>query len=114
MKPNWSPKLKDVLGYPTKEISKVSKRTGQEYNVEVIETITLVSTGSKEKTSDDNFRYFIVDPKMKLEYAVKVPNEVEVSFGTRLIFRNLRGGLLPNSTNGWYSADSVEVVAKNA
>ena len=68
MKPNWSPKLKDVLGYPTKEISKVSKRTGQEYNVEVIETITLVSTGSKEKTSDDNFRYFIVDPKMKLEY----------------------------------------------
>ncbi|MSB11704.1 hypothetical protein [Finegoldia sp. BIOML-A1] len=114
MKPNWTPKLKDVLGYPTKEITKVSKRTGQEYNVEVIETITLVSIGSKEETLDNNYRYFVADPKKELEYAVKVPNEVEVSFGTRLIFRNLRGGLLPNSNNGWYSADSVEVVAKNA
>lgn len=114
MKPNWTPKLKDVLGYPTKDISKVSKRTGQEYNVEVIETITLVSTGSKEETSDNNFRYFVVDPKMKLEYAVKVPNEVDVLFGTRLIFRNLRGGLLKDSGIDWYSADSVEVVAKNA
>ncbi|MDU2545686.1 MAG: hypothetical protein E7D13_06115, partial [Finegoldia magna] len=72
------------------------------------------STGSKEETSDGNFRYFVADPKKGLEYAVKVPNEVDVLFGTRLIFRNLRGGLLKDSGIDWYSADSVEVVAKNA
>ena len=51
---------------------------------------------------------------MKLEYSIKVPNEVNVLFGTKLVFKNLRGGLLKDSGIDWYSADSVEVVAKNA
>lgn len=113
MKPNWSPKLKDVLKHPTKEITLVSSRTGKEYKTDVIEKIVLVSTGSMEETSDGKYKYVIVDPDAELEYEIKVANEVPVKFGTKLVFKNLRGGLIPNSNYGWYAADSVELYVKN-
>lgn len=113
MKPNWTPKLKDVLKHTTKEITLISSRTGKEYKVEAIEKIVLLSNGFVENTTDGKFKYSIVDPDAKLDYEIKVANEVPVKFGTKLVFKNLRGGLIPNSNYGWYAADSVELYVKN-
>ena len=48
-----------------------------------------------------------------LEYTIKVSNKVDVNFGTSLEFKNVRGGSTQNGV-GWYAADSVTVVQRNA
>lgn len=109
--PNWTPKLKDVLGYDTKEVTMISPRTGNEYRTEIIPLLKVVATGSVEEI-EGKFRYSIVDTTQNLEYSIKVENKVEVKFGTLLIFRNVRGGA--TNRGGWYASDSVEVVSRNA
>lgn len=110
--PNWNPRLKDVLGHDTKEVSMISPRTGNEYKAEVIPELKVVSTGSVEETDDGKYRYPIVDTTKNLEYAIKVENKIDVKFGVVLLFKNVRGGA--TSRGGWYSADSVQVVPRNA
>lgn len=48
-KPNWTPRLSDVLKHKTVEIKAHSNRTGNDYITDVIQTLRVVSTGSKEK-----------------------------------------------------------------
>lgn len=110
-KPNWNPKLKDVLMHETIEITKVSKKTGNEYKTDCISEILVYSTGSVENTADGNFKYAIVDSKKGLEYEIKVPNKIDVKFGSILKFKNLIGGA--TSTGGWYSADSVAIAERS-
>jgi len=110
--PNWTPKLRDVLGHETKEVTMLSPRTGNEYKTDVIPQLKVVSTGSVEVTEDGKFRYSIVDTAKNLEYAIKVENKVEVKFGTILVFKNVRGGA--TTKGGWYAGDSVDVVTRNA
>ncbi len=110
--PNWNPRLKDVLGHDTKEVSMISPRTGNEYKAEVIPELKVVSTGSVEETDDGKYRYPIVDTTKNLEYAIKVENKIDVKFAMVLLFTNVRGGA--TNRGGWYSADSVQAVPRNA
>ena len=112
--PNWSPKLKEVLGHETKEISLISQRTGNEYKTDVIPRLKAFATGSIEETEDGKYRYSIVDTENNLEYAIKTENKIEVKFGMILAFTNVRGGATTHG--GWYAADSVQQVqrAQNA
>lgn len=112
--PSWNPKLKEVLGHETKEITLLSQRTGNEYKTDVIPLLKTLSTGSIEETEDGKYRYSIVDTANNLEYAIKTENKIEVKFGMILAFTNVRGGATTNG--GWYGADSVQQVqrAQNA
>ena len=112
MTPKWTKSLADVLGYQTQEITKISPRTGNEYQTDSIAVLKVFSTGSIEALADDKYRYSVVDPTKNLEYAIKTSNKVDTKFGNVLLFRNVVGGA--TNSGGWYSADSVEVVQKNA
>lgn len=111
-KTNWNRTLEEVLKQPTTPKMLVSEKTGNEYSTDVVEILTVLSIGSIEEI-DGKFKYSIVDTKNDLEYSIKVPNKVEVKFGTLLQFKNLRGGATSNGI-GWYAADSVAVVQRNA
>lgn len=111
-KPNWTPRLSDVLKHKTVEIKAHSNRTGNDYITDVIQTLRVVSTGSKEKMNDDFFKYSIVDITTGLEYEIKVQRNIDVNFGFPLEFRNVRGGA--TSKGGWYSADDVVLIKKSA
>ena len=40
------------------------------------------------------YKYYIADTKNNLEYTIKAPQEVDVKFGTILIFKDVREGQL--------------------
>ena len=90
----------------------VSEKTGNKYTTDVIPVLNVVWIGSIEEI-DGKFKYSIVDPGNDLEYIIKAPNKIDVKFGTILQFKNVRGGPTPNGV-GWYAADSVAVVQRNA
>lgn len=112
MKTNWNRTLAEVLKQETQQKVLVSEKTGNEYTTDIIPVLNVLSTGSFEEV-DGKFRYSIVDTKNNLEYAIKTPNKVNAEFGTVLQFRNVRGGATTNGV-GWYAADSVAVVQRNA
>lgn len=111
-KPNWSRTLSEVLKHKTESVIMVSEKTGNEYTTEIIPILNVVSIGSIEEV-DGKFKYSIVDTNNDLDYVIKVPNKVDVKFGTILQFKNVRGGSLTNG-NGWFAAESVSVVPRNA
>lgn len=104
--PNWNPKLKDVLGHDTKEITMISPRTGNEYKAEVITELKVFSSGSVEETEGGKYRDPIVNTTKNLEYTIKTENKLDVRLSMVLMFKNVRGG--------WYSADNVQVVPRNS
>lgn len=108
----WSKTLEEVLKHQTQQKMLISEKTGNEYMADVVSSLNVLSIGSVEEI-DGKFKYSIVDTKNDLEYAIKVPNKVEVKFGTILQFKNVRGGATANGI-GWYAADSVAVVQRNA
>lgn len=111
-KPEWEKHLEQVLGHKTIEITKVSPRTGNEYTTDAIQSLNVYSTGSVEQTPDGKFRYAVVDPTQSLECDIKAPNQVTTKFGMALTFKNVCGG--STKFGGWYSADSVAVIQRNA
>ncbi|MBY4633686.1 hypothetical protein FAJ36_00405 [Streptococcus suis] len=113
MKPNWNRTLAEVLQHDTTPLELISERTGNTYTTEVVPALTVLSIGSVEETTDGKFKYSVVDTRHDLEYAIKVPNKVDVKFGALLQFQAVRGGATSNGT-GWYAADSVAVVNRNA
>lgn len=110
-KTSWIRTLAEVLQQETKQLELVSNRTGTSYTTDIVPELTVFSTGSIEKTSDGQFKYSIVDVAHNLEYTIKTPNQVNVSFGLSLRFINVRGGATANGV-GWYAADAVKVVEK--
>lgn len=112
-KPIWNKTLAEVLKQPTVQTVLTSKVSGKEYTTDVVRQLPVVSTGVIDEV-EGGYKYSIVDTKNNLEYIIKSPQKVDVKFGTVLIFRNVRGGATATG-NGWYSADSVEIVQqKNA
>ena len=111
-KTNWNRTLAEVLMHETQPKVMTSEKTGNEYTTDVIPTLRVVSIGSIEE-KDGKYKYSIVDTVNDLEYTIKVPNKVEIKFGTVLNFSNVSGGATANGI-GWYAADSVEVVTRNA
>lgn len=111
-KPNWSRTLAEVLMHKTESVVMISEKTGNEYTTDVIPILNVVSIGSMEEV-DGKFKYSVVDTNNDLDYVIKVPNKVDVKFGTILQFKNVRGGSLTNG-NGWFAAESVTVVPRNA
>lgn len=110
-KTNWNRTLEEVLKQKTQPKLMVSEKSGKEYTTDVIPTLKVVSIGSIEE-ADGKYKYSVVDTINDLEYTIKVPNKVEVKFGTVLNFSNVRGGATANGI-GWYAADSVSVVTRN-
>lgn len=110
-KPNWKKELSEVLQQKTTQLTCVSEKTGNEYVVDVVPLLKVLSIGTCEQTDDGKYRYSIVDVAHNLEYVIKAPNLVEVAFGQALQFKNVRGGETNNGM-GWYSAESVTVVGK--
>lgn len=111
-KTNWNRTLSEVLKQETKEMVMVSEKTGNEYTTEVVPKLRALSIGSIEEI-DGKYKYSVVDTVNDLEYTIKVSNKVDVNFGTSLEFKNVRGGSTQNGV-GWYAADSVTVVQRNA
>ncbi|MFH6615430.1 hypothetical protein QE521_03645 [Streptococcus suis] len=111
-KTSWYRTLDEVLKQETQPKAMVSEKTGNEYTAEVVPVLNVVSIGSIEEI-DGKFKYSIVDTKNDLEYVIKAPNKVDVKFGTILQFKNVRGGATTNGI-GWYAAESVVVVQRNA
>lgn len=111
-KTNWVRTLAEVLKQETQPKVMISDKTGNEYTTDVIPTLKVVSIGSIEEI-DGKYKYSVVDTINDLEYTIKVPNKVEIKFGTVLNFVNVRGGSTANGI-GWYAADSVAVVTRNA
>lgn len=112
MKTNWNRTLAEVLKQKTEPKVMVSEKTGNEYTTDVIPVLNVVSIGSIEEV-DGKFKYSIVDTNNDLEYVIKAPNKLDVKFGTILQFKNVRGGATTSGV-GWYAADSVAVVQRNA
>lgn len=110
-KPNWKKNLEEVLKQQTTTLTLHSEKTGNEYTVDVVPVLKVLSTGTFEKTEDGKYRYSIVDVSNNLEYSIKAPNLIEVSFGQVLQFQKVRGGEISNG-NGWYSAEAVALVEK--
>ncbi|MGQ7461168.1 hypothetical protein ACTGZQ_01200 [Streptococcus suis] len=111
-KTSWYRTLNEVLKQETQPKVLVSEKTGNEYTADVVPILNVVSIGSIEEI-DGKFKYTIVDTKNDLEYVIKAPNKVDVKFGTILQFKNVRGGATTNGI-GWYAAESVVVVQRNA
>ena len=111
-KTNWNRDLGEVLKQQTQPKMMVSEKTGNEYTTDVVPTLNVLSIGSLEEV-DGKYKYSIVDSKNNLEYAIKVPNKVDIKFGTILQFKNVRGGPTSNGV-GWYAAESVAVVQRDA
>ncbi|NMW55570.1 hypothetical protein HKO46_07245 [Streptococcus equi subsp. zooepidemicus] len=111
-KTNWNRTLEEVLKHKTQPKIFISDKTGNEYTADAVPTLNVLSIGSIEEV-DGKFKYPVVDTNNDLEYTIKVPNKVEVKFGTLLQFKNVRGGAT-SSGIGWYAADSVAVVQRNA
>lgn len=111
-KTTWIKTLEEVLKQKTQPKIMVSEKTGNEYTTDVVPVLNVLSTGSIEEVGN-KFKYSVVDTNNDLEYTIKAPNQVEVKFGTVLQFRNVRGGATNNGI-GWYAADSVSVVQRNA
>lgn len=111
-KTSWYRTLNEVLKQETQPKVLVSEKTGNEYTADVVPILNVVSIGSIEEI-DGKFKYSIVDTKNDLEYVIKAPNKVDVKFGTILQFKNVRGGATTNGI-GWYAAESVVVVQRNA
>ena len=109
---NWNRTLEEVLKHKTQPKIMVSEKTGNKYTTDVIPVLNVVSIGSIEEI-DGKFKYSIVDTGNDLEYTIKTSNKVDVKFGTILQFKNVRGGSTSNGI-GWYAADSVAVVQRNA
>lgn len=111
-KTTWIKTLEEVLKQKTQPKIMVSQKTGNEYTTDVVPSLNVLSIGSFEEV-DGKFKYSVVDTNNDLEYTIKVPNKVDVKFGTILQFKNVRGGATNNGV-GWYAADSVSVVQRNA
>lgn len=111
-KTNWNRTLAEVLKHETQPLKLTSEKTGNDYIAEVVPIITAFSIGTSEEV-DGKYKYPIVDTANELEYTIKAPNKIDVKFGTLLQFQNVRGGATPNGI-GWYAADSVTVVQRNA
>lgn len=110
-KPNWTPTMEQVLKRPTIKIQKVSKKTGNEYNAEVIERANFILAGTPE-IGDGFVKYPIADTKTQLEYTIKVESSIldDLKFGQQLLFTNITAGAL--KIGGWYKAESVEKYIK--
>ena len=111
-KTNWNRTLAEVLMHETQPKVMVSEKTGKEYTADVVPILNVGSSGTIEEI-DGKFKYSIVDTNNDLEYSIKTANKVDVKFGTILQFKNVRGGATANGI-GWYAADSVAVVQRNA
>ena len=111
-KPSWNKTLSEVLKQQTRTVTLKSQKPGNEYQTDVIPNLVVLSTGSVE-TVADKYIYSVVDTQNDLEYSIKVSNKVDVDFGDRLQFKNVRGGVT-SSGFGWYAAESVTAVQRNA
>lgn len=109
MKPTFEKKLSEVLNHQTVTKTFQSAKTGNEYQADVIEKLVVVSIGTLEEKSDGSFKYAVVDSKNNLEYSITAPNKVEISFGAKLLFVNVRGGALNNGA-AWFKAERVGIM----
>lgn len=101
-------------GYPTAIEKRVSKRTGREYNAEVVSKLTVYVEGDpEEKQREDDtvkYSYDCVDSK-NVSFKCTVPTKLSgLHFGSRIELYGITCGIIPNSTRPWFSATKAAVV----
>ena len=82
---SFSKTLQEVTLQKTEKTIKTSEKTGAEYTVEYIPTLQVL--------------------------AITAPNKVDAKFGTPLVFKNVRGGLMDKKV--WFAAESVSILPRN-
>lgn len=107
---SFSKTLEEVTLQKTEKTIKTSKKTGSEYTVEYISLLSVVAITAPE-AHNGKYRYSIIDTKNDLEYTITAPNKVEAKFGTPLVFKSVRGGLMDKTV--WFSAESVSILQRN-
>lgn len=110
----WELSLADVLKHETEMIELTSSKTGNVYTQDVVKSLIVIAIGYEEVTSDlGKFaKVSVADPVNKLEYVIKIPmvkQVVDLSFGVKVRFTNVRGGNMGNNKY-WLSADSMDII----
>ncbi|HEO8607577.1 TPA: hypothetical protein ACGO8I_000238 [Streptococcus suis] len=109
---SFTKNLQEVTHQVTETIMKVSPKTGNEYQAEVIKKLRVHAVSSPTE-KNGKYTYSIIDTKNDLEYSITAPNYVDAKYTTALEFTNVSGGLL-NTGRVWFSADSVAIIQRNA
>lgn len=102
--------LQEVTLQKTEKIRKTSEKSGTEYTVEHIPALRVIAITAPEEYNG-KYRYSIIDTEHDLEYTITVPIKIEAKFGTSLVFKNVRGGLMDKRV--WFSADSVAAASRS-
>ncbi|HEK9994803.1 TPA: hypothetical protein TT573_001934 [Streptococcus equi subsp. zooepidemicus] len=105
--PTWDKTLAEVLGQNT-VTRELQSRDGKTYTAELVPTLEVLSTGSVTENNDGTYTYNVVDTVNHLDYAIKAPALVEADFGSKLVFKDVKGGRL-NSGRSWFKAEHVSV-----
>ncbi|HFI0742330.1 TPA: hypothetical protein ACGOXR_000520 [Streptococcus suis] len=109
---SFSKTLQEVTLQKTEKTIKTSEKTGAEYTVEYIPALQVLAITAPEE-HNGKFRYSIIDTNNDLEYTITAPTKVEAKFGTRLVFKNVRGGLMDKTKTVWFAAESVSILPRN-
>lgn len=100
-------------GYKTKTVTKTSKRTGRDYQVEAVPSMEVyaVSKATPVVREDGSrrYKYSVSDPNADLQYDITAPNRVDVKFGTIIRCTNVTCGVIPDTSRVWVTADSVAI-----
>ncbi|MGT2743059.1 hypothetical protein [Streptococcus plurextorum] len=107
---SFTKNLQEVTLQKTEKTIKISEKSGAEYTVEYIPNLQVLAITAPAE-HNGKYRYSIIDTKNDLEYTVTAPTKVEAKFGTPLIFKNVRGGLMDKTV--WFAAESVSILQRN-
>lgn len=113
MKPTMIKPVSDTLGHKTRRVTRTSKKTGGQYQVDEVPLIELyATTKATTKVGTDGavkYVYPVADPNTNLQYELSAPNKLDVKFASIIQAHNVTCGLIKNTTRVWISAESVSL-----
>lgn len=101
--------LSEVLGVQTTEVTRVSTKTGNEYQATIVEKYPAIYTGIMEDVAgEDNLvKYTVMNREKTLKLVVKAPF-INCNPLDTVVFIGLTGGALNNGA--WFSAEDVKIL----
>ena len=116
LKPNMIEKklnAAEVFKVPdqAKEVELNSSK-GTKYTAVVLPKLTvIVAVETTTTANEEAWHYSVFEPKSGINFTVKVPQKVTVSFGDNMILTNVQLGVV-NGRTTWVKADKIEMPAK--
>lgn len=100
-------------GYKTRQVTKTSKRTGKEYQVDVVPMLEVYAVSGvtimNREDGTTRYKYSVTDPNRDLQYDISAPNKIDTKFGNVIQLHNVTCGVIPNTSRVWVSAESVSL-----